>query len=101
MKLSVISIEIILTLIIIITNNNFRGTYTDLKEEFIRLQKLKKAYIKPLVLSTMGIIPSKLHESLKPLNLRPALYILTQNALMLNTFRIFRTFLAEQRISVW
>ena len=31
---------------------------------------------------TMGIIPNKLHESLKLLNLRPTLYILTQNAVI-------------------
>jgi hypothetical protein len=41
----------------------------------------------PLVLSKMGIIPNKLHESLKVHNLRPAVYILTQKAVILNTCR--------------
>ena len=38
-----------------------------------------------LVLSTTDIIPNKLHESLKLLNLRPALYILMQKAVILST----------------
>ena len=44
--------------------------YTDLKAELIGLWELKTAIIIPLVLSTTGIIPQKLHESLKLLNLR-------------------------------
>ena len=36
------------------------------------------AYIIPLVLPTKGIIPDKLHESLKLLDNRPGLYILLQ-----------------------
>jgi hypothetical protein len=39
--------------------------YADLQEEPIRMWQLKMACIMPLVLSTMGIIPNKLHESLK------------------------------------
>jgi hypothetical protein len=34
----------------------------DLKEELIRLWQLKRTCITPLVLSTMAIIPNKLHE---------------------------------------
>jgi len=55
-------------------------------------------YIKLLVLSPMVNFPNKLHENLKLLNLRPTLHILMQNALILNTCRRFRKFLAEQRI---
>jgi hypothetical protein len=69
-----------------------------LKEEFVRIQKLKMAYIKPLVLSTMVNFPNKVHASLKRLNLCPVVYILMQNAAILNTCQIFRKFLAEQRI---
>ena len=61
--------------------------YIDLKEELIRIWQLKTAYIIPLVLSTTGIIPN---ESLKLLNLRPALYIVTQKAVILNTCHIVR-----------
>ena len=69
--------------------------YTDLKDELIRMWQLKTAYIRPLVLSTTGIITNKLHESLKLLNLRPALYILMPIAVILDTRRIVRMFLAE------
>jgi hypothetical protein len=70
--------------------------YTDLKEGLISIWQLKMAYIIPLVLSTMGIIPNKLHESLELLNLCPALYILMQKAVKLNTCHIVRKFLAEK-----
>jgi len=56
------------------------------------------SYIKPLVLSTTVNFPNKLHESLKRLNLRPALYILMQNSLILNACHIFSKFLAEESI---
>ena len=50
--------------------------YTDLKEELVRIWQLKKACIIPLVLSTTGISPNKLHDCLKVRNLLPVLYIL-------------------------
>jgi hypothetical protein len=43
-----------------------------------------------------GIIPNNLQESLKLLNLRPALYILMHKAVILHTCCIARTFLVEQ-----
>jgi hypothetical protein len=54
--------------------------YTDLKEFFTRIWKLRTAYIISLVLSTKGNIPNKLHESLNPLYLRSSLYIIMQKA---------------------
>jgi len=74
---------------------NLQG-YTALKEEHIRKWQLKTAYIITLVLSTMGIIPKKLHGSLKLINLRHALYIPKQRAVILNTCHTVRKFLAEQ-----
>jgi hypothetical protein len=59
--------------------------HTDLKKGLIRIWQLKTAYIIPLILSTMAIIPNKLHKSLKLFNLCPALYILMQKAVLLNT----------------
>jgi len=44
----------------------------------------------------MSIIPNKLHESLKLRNLRPAVYIVMQKAVILKTSRIRRTFLEEK-----
>ena len=64
--------------------------YTNLKEQLIRIRQMKTAYILPLVLSTSGIAPDKLDESLKLLILRPSLYILTQTAVIINTCRIKR-----------
>jgi hypothetical protein len=46
--------------------------YTALKEELLRMRQLKTAYIVTLILSATGIIPSKLRETLKLLNLSPA-----------------------------
>ena len=40
-----------------------------------------------LLLPTTGIIPNKLHESLKLLNLLPDLYILKQEAVSLNLLK--------------
>ena len=45
------------------------------------------AYVIPLVLSTMGSTANELHERIKLLNVRPALYILMQNTVMLNACR--------------
>jgi hypothetical protein len=60
--------------------------YTDLKEGLVRIWKLKTACIIPLVLSTTGIVPKKLHESLKLLDLHFAPYILIHKAVILNTY---------------
>jgi hypothetical protein len=48
--------------------------YTDLGE-LTRVWQLNMAYIIPLMLSTVHIIPSKLHKSLKLLYFHPAVYI--------------------------
>ena len=42
-----------------------------------------------IILSTMGIIPNKVHESLKLLYVFPALYILMQKAVIFNTLGSF------------
>jgi hypothetical protein len=73
-----------------------RHKYTGWKEDVIRIWQLKMACIKTLVLSTTGIVTNKLHESLTLLNLRPALYVTTRKAVILNTCRIVGYFLAVQ-----
>jgi len=76
--------------------------YTDLKQELIRKWQLKTAYTIPPVLPTTVTVPDKLHESIKWINLRPGIYIPTQKAVILNTCRIVRKFLAEEWIrSAW
>jgi hypothetical protein len=47
------------------------------------------------VLSTTGIIPFKVNENLKILNLGPTLHTAMQKAIILNTWFIVRKFLAE------
>jgi hypothetical protein len=69
---------------------------TDLKEELTRIWQLKTAYMIVLVLSTVGIIPNRLHDSLKLLNLRSAVCILIKKTVLPNTCRIVRKFSAEQ-----
>jgi len=61
-----------------------------------KIWQLPAAYITPLVLSTVGIIPNTLHRILELFNPRPVLYSLTQRAAMLNTCRIVGKFLAEK-----
>jgi hypothetical protein len=67
-----------------------------LEEELITTWQLKATYTIPLVISTQGIIPNKLHGSLKLLNCHPALYILMQKAVILHTCHIDRKVFAEQ-----
>ena len=75
--------------------------YTDLKERFIAGQ-LRTTYIMPLVLSITRIIQDRLHESLKLHNLRPGLYILMQQSVILNTCLLVIKSLAVQWIrSAW
>jgi hypothetical protein len=52
-------------------------------------------YIAPLVLSKMGSMPNKLHDTLKLLNLCPGLYTLMQKAVMLNMCHVVKKFLVE------
>jgi hypothetical protein len=55
---------------------------------------INKTFIISLVLHTLHTFQHKLHESMKLLNLCPALYILMQKAVILNTCRIVRKFMA-------
>jgi hypothetical protein len=55
--------------------------------------KLKTVAIVPIVLSTTGIIPKQLHQSLETLSLAPYMYEILQKAVILNTCRIVRNFL--------
>ena len=72
--------------------------YTALKDELLRMRQLKTACILTIILSATGIISSRLHETLKLLKLSPAVYILMQNAAILNTCQ--SGCVAEQRIEV-
>ncbi|KAL0840474.1 hypothetical protein ABMA28_015720 [Loxostege sticticalis] len=67
--------------------------YTDLKDEIRRMWRLNEVSIVPIVLSTTGVIPKQLHQSLTTLHLPPLTYITLQKAVILNTCRIVRKFL--------
>jgi hypothetical protein len=69
--------------------------YTDLKEELTGICQLNVVYIVLTVLSRTDMSPKKPHDSLKLPNLRPALYILMQKAVMFNTCHVVGNFLAE------
>jgi len=56
----------------------------------------EKAIAIPPVLPTTVTVTNKLHERIKLINLRPGLYIPMQKAVILNTCRIVRMFLAER-----
>ena len=58
--------------------------------ELIRTWQLQRAHLIPPVLSTTGIILNKLQ--FEAANLRPAVCILMQKAVALNTYRIVRKF---------
>jgi hypothetical protein len=74
-----------LTLILHGTITKNLQKHTHVKDDLIRIWKLETAYIIPLVVSTMRIIPNKSHESLQLLNPRLALSNLMQTAVILNT----------------
>lgn len=69
--------------------------YTDLKIEIARMWRLNSVTIVPIVLSTTGVIPKHLHQSIKTLELPPYTYRILQKAAILNTCHIVRKFLAE------
>lgn len=48
--------------------------YEELKDEIMRMWKLKKLTIVPVVISTTGVIPKNLHQSIKTLDLAPYTY---------------------------
>lgn len=73
--------------------------YTDLKDEVTRMWRLKSASIVPIVLSTTGVIPKQLDQSLKALDLPTHTYTILQKAAILNTCRIVRKFLQTDQPS--
>jgi hypothetical protein len=55
--------------------------------------KQNTAQVIPLVISSMGVIPKSLSQSLKRLNLHPNTYIKFQKSVILGTCLIVRNFL--------
>lgn len=67
--------------------------YQDLKDEIMRMWKIKTVTIVPIVISTTGVVPKNLHQSIKLLGLPPFTYVQLQKAAILNTCRLVRKFL--------
>ena len=95
--------EVCLTDVAIPNGHNLHSTitenfqkYADLEEQLTRMRYLKTAHVIPPVLSTAGTIRNKLHDILKLRDIRPALCIRMQKAVVLDTCRIVRKFLAER-----
>ena len=55
--------------------------------------KQNAAKLIPIVISSMGVIPKSLSQSLKRLNFHPNKYIQTQKSVILGTCSIVRNFL--------
>lgn len=80
--------------------NNLQSTisekirkYTELQQEIKRVWKMDNVTIVPIVISTTGVVPKALLNSLKILDLPKFTYITLQKAAILNTCRIVRKFL--------
>jgi len=86
---------IMITLLVIICKFPTVTTYTVSSPRSCKVYGLERrayinmateqSYITQLVLSTMHIIPNKRHENFKLLNLRPAVYIVMQKAVVISS----------------
>jgi len=61
--------------------------------EIYAMWKQKAAQVIPIVISSVGVIPRSLSQSLKRLNMHPNTYIELQKSLILATCSIVRNFL--------
>jgi hypothetical protein len=67
--------------------------YQELANEICAMWKQNTAQVIPLVISSTGVIPKPLSQSLKRLNLHPNTYIQMQKSVILGTCSIVRNFL--------
>jgi NAD dependent epimerase/dehydratase family enzyme len=70
-----------------------QNKYQELANEICAMWEQKTAQAIPLVISSTGIIPKSLPQSLKRLNLHPNTYIQMQKFLILETCSVVRHFL--------
>jgi len=66
--------------------------YQELANEVCAMWKQNTAQVIPLLISSTGIIPKSLPQSLKRLNLHPNTYIQMQKSLILGKYSIARNF---------
>jgi hypothetical protein len=67
--------------------------YRELANEISAMWKQNTVQVIPIVISSVGVIPKSLSQSLKKLNLHPNTYIQMQKSVILGTCSILRNFL--------
>jgi len=70
-----------------------QNKYKELANEICAIWKQTAAQLIPIVISSTGVIPKSLSQSLTRLNLHPNTYILLQKSVILGTCSIVRHFL--------
>ena len=70
-----------------------QNKYRELANEICSMWKQKAAQVIPIVISSTGVIPKLLTQSLTRLNLHPNTYIQLQESVILGTCSILRKFL--------
>ena len=70
-----------------------QNKYQELANEICAMWKQKAAQVIPIVISSTGVIPKSLSQSLTTHNLHPNTYIQLQKSVILGTCSIVRNFL--------
>jgi methionine synthase I (cobalamin-dependent) len=70
-----------------------QNKYQELANEMCAMWKQNGAQVIPIVISSMGVIPKSLSQSLERLNLHPNTYTQMQKSVILGTCSIVRNFL--------
>ena len=70
-----------------------QNKYKEFANEMCAMWKQKAAQVIPIVISSTGVIPKSLSQSLTRLNLHPNTYIQLQKSVILGTCSIVRNFL--------
>ena len=70
-----------------------QNKYQELANEICAMWKQNTAQVIPIVISSTGVIPKSLSQSLKRLGLHPNTYIQMQKSVILGTCSIVRNFL--------
>ena len=77
----------------LLNNNSNNNNNKNNKNEIRAMWKQKAAQVIPIVISSTGVIPKSLSQSLTRLNLHPNTYIQLQKSVILDTCSIVRNFL--------
>jgi hypothetical protein len=70
-----------------------QNKYRELANEISAMWKQNAAQVIPIVISSTGVMPKSLSQSLKRLNFHPNTYIQMQKSVILGTCSIVRNFL--------